>query len=319
MRKFIYLLICLTRIAMNAQDSADKTVYMDSTGRVTNESNYDIRRTIKDYYSERDIYEINYYYKSGKLQSTGQVNKKEPLSYTGEFIFYYENGNKKRVNSFENSSCTGLYKEWYENGNKKIESEYLKGDKIPKGGSYKIHNAWNEKNEQTVIQGNGDFAITEENKAIGKTHTSGKLKNGYKDGIWTGNNFKLGFTFTETYREGEFVSGTSVDAKQQKHEYEKITVSAKPKDGMDDFYKFIRKKLKIPRSEGNLQGKIYVTFTVNPDGSVVNANIIRGLKKSIDDEAIRIVQSYTDWNGGKTRGIETPMLLSLPITISGPN
>jgi protein TonB len=44
-----------------------------------------------------------------------------------------------------------------------------------------------------------------------------------------------------------------------------------------------------------IQGKVYLTFVIEKDGSVSNVAVERGIYKSVDREAERIVRTFPNW------------------------
>lgn len=57
-----------------------------------------------------------------------------------------------------------------------------------------------------------------------KTFGSGKVKNGYKDGVWEGYDKKIGYTFNENYENQKLVSGTSIDSDKVSHHYKEVEI-----------------------------------------------------------------------------------------------
>ncbi len=68
----------------------------------------------------------------------------------------------------------------------------------------------------------------------------------------------------------------------------------------------------IARKEG-IQGRVYVTFVIEKDGSVDNVRILRGIGFGCDEEAVRVVSSMPKWNPGKQRGQAVRVQFNLPI------
>ena len=62
-----------------------------------------------------------------------------------------------------------------------------------------------------------------------------------------------------------------------------------------------------------IQGTVIVAFIVEPDGSVSNANLVRSVDPSIDQEALRVVRQMPKWNPGKRAGIPVRVRCCLPI------
>ncbi len=79
--------------------------------------------------------------------------------------------------------------------------------------------------------------------------------------------------------------------------------------------KFIANSIKYPviAQENGIEGKVYVTFVVDKDGSVSNAKILRGVDPSIDKEALRVVSNLPRWKPGKQRGKPVRVSYTVPI------
>ena len=73
---------------------------------------------------------------------------------------------------------------------------------------------------------------------------------------------------------------------------------------LDKFRDWIQKRVVYPQSaqENGIQGKVYLTFVVERDGTVSNVNIVRGIDKLLDDEAKRAIESSPKWSPGLQRG-----------------
>ena len=67
---------------------------------------------------------------------------------------------------------------------------------------------------------------------------------------------------------------------------------------------FIANEIKYPviAQENGIQGRVYVTFVVNTDGSIADAKIARGVDPSLDKEALRVVSTLPRWKPGMQRG-----------------
>jgi len=66
-------------------------------------------------------------------------------------------------------------------------------------------------------------------------------------------------------------------------------------------------------AENGIQGKVYVTFVVDKDGSISNARIARGVDPSIDQEALRVVNNLPNWKPGMQRGKPVRVSYTVPI------
>ncbi|WP_163716270.1 energy transducer TonB [Mangrovibacterium lignilyticum] len=80
--------------------------------------------------------------------------------------------------------------------------------------------------------------------------------------------------------------------------------------------KFIANAIKYPviAQENGVQGKVYVNFVVDKDGSVTQARIARGVDSSLDKEALRVVNSLPKWKPGQQRGKPVRVSYTVPIS-----
>jgi len=78
---------------------------------------------------------------------------------------------------------------------------------------------------------------------------------------------------------------------------------------------FIANAIKYPviAQENGIQGRVYVTFVVNTDGSITDARIARGVDPSLDKEALRVVNTLPNWKPGKQRGKPVRVSYTVPI------
>ena len=80
--------------------------------------------------------------------------------------------------------------------------------------------------------------------------------------------------------------------------------------------KFIANAINYPviAQENGIQGKVYVNFVVDKDGSVIQAKIARGVDSSLDKEALRVVNSLPKWKPGMQRGKPVKVSYTVPIS-----
>lgn len=99
--------------------------------------------------------------------------------------------------------------------------------------------------------------------------------------------------------------------------YSTAGIEVKPTfpSGINEFYQFIGKNFQTPKVEG-LKGKIYVTFVIEKDGSVMDIKILRDIGYGTGEEAVRVLKECPKWNPGIQNGKAVRVLYSLPITIN---
>lgn len=78
---------------------------------------------------------------------------------------------------------------------------------------------------------------------------------------------------------------------------------------------YLAQSIKYPviAQENGVQGKVYVTFVVDKDGSISDATVARGVDPSLDQEALRVVNSLPKWKPGKQRGQPVRVSYTVPI------
>lgn len=78
---------------------------------------------------------------------------------------------------------------------------------------------------------------------------------------------------------------------------------------------YIQKNVKYPMMarESDIQGRVFVNFVVEPDGSISNVNVMRGIGGGCDEEAVRVVNSMPKWKPGKQRGSAVRVSFTVPI------
>lgn len=89
--------------------------------------------------------------------------------------------------------------------------------------------------------------------------------------------------------------------------------------GMDALTTFILKNLKYPGSlsENPIYGNVFVRFSVDVDGSVIEIEIIKGLHPDLDKEAERVIKLTSKmWKPGKQKGKPVKVLMIIPVKFS---
>ena len=78
----------------------------------------------------------------------------------------------------------------------------------------------------------------------------------------------------------------------------------------------VSKSIKYPviAQENGIQGRVICAFVVNRDGSVVDAEVLRGVDPSLDKEALRVIGTMPKWTPGKQRGKPVRVKYTVPIT-----
>lgn len=87
--------------------------------------------------------------------------------------------------------------------------------------------------------------------------------------------------------------------------------------GVDNFLKTVGNKFRVPQVDRELQLRVYVSFVVEPDGSMTNIKVGRDPGYNMAAEAERVLKSIkTKWKPGRKKGKTVRTAYSLPIVIN---
>ncbi len=65
--------------------------------------------------------------------------------------------------------------------------------------------------------------------------------------------------------------------------------------------------------ENGIQGKVFISFVVDTNGSISNAKVTRPVDSSLDKEAMRVVKAMPKWIPGKQNGEAVRVSFTVPI------
>lgn len=79
---------------------------------------------------------------------------------------------------------------------------------------------------------------------------------------------------------------------------------------------YLTQNMRYPEEayKANEQGRVIVKFVIGADGTVSDAQIIKGVSPSIDKEALRIVSGMPKWIPGKVNGKAVASWFNLPLS-----
>jgi TonB family protein len=99
-----------------------------------------------------------------------------------------------------------------------------------------------------------------------------------------------------------------------------VEKSAEFPGGLDKLYLYLQNNIDYPIDsyKKNIQGKVFVTFVVERDGSLTNVAILRGVSPDIDAEAIKVVRNSPKWSPGIQNGKPVRVQFSMAINFKLP-
>jgi protein TonB len=82
------------------------------------------------------------------------------------------------------------------------------------------------------------------------------------------------------------------------------------------FLKYVMERVKYPKAARRMQleGKVFVSFIIDKDGSVAEVKIVKGIGGGCDAEVMRVLNEAPKWQPGKQRGRPVKVSMMLPVT-----
>jgi TonB family protein len=95
-----------------------------------------------------------------------------------------------------------------------------------------------------------------------------------------------------------------------------VEKTAQPVGGMPALYDLVGKNIQYPveARRKNVEGKVFVQFIINEDGSLSDFTVLKGIGEGCDEEAVRVLKLSPNWTPGKQRGVAVKQRMVLPIT-----
>jgi protein TonB len=86
--------------------------------------------------------------------------------------------------------------------------------------------------------------------------------------------------------------------------------------GMDALMRYLRSHLRYPSAalREQAEGRVYVSFVVQADGTIADITVPKGLGFGLDEEAQRVVRQMPAWTPGRQSNHAVPVRFTLPIT-----
>lgn len=279
-------------VKVNSSDSAD---YIRTVGRQKNNENmYDVN----EYYLDKTTRRI------GNSLTDGFAPK-----YNGNVISYYKNGSKAAEELYISGKLSGVSTYYF--ANKQLEKRVLYGQN--KSTQTEKVLEFNDSLGNAFLDetGTGSFKVTDENGDL----TEGTYTKGLKDKIWKTTNVKKNETYFDEYDAGKYVKGKTIDSDGKTTSYDVQDALPTFKGGLHAFGSFLSSNLRYPNEarDANVQGRVFIQFVVEKDGSLVDTKVIRGIGSGCDEEALRVINKSPKWNPGTQRGKPVRVSYTVPI------
>ena len=85
--------------------------------------------------------------------------------------------------------------------------------------------------------------------------------------------------------------------------------------GTQALFEYLKENVTYPEEfeETCVQGRVVVSFVVERDGSITEAKVVKSVYPSLDEEALRVVNSMPKWHPGKQNGNSVRTKYTIPI------
>lgn len=261
-------------------------IYYDSSWEETTSGRFEYYR--KAFKNAEKKWEVMDFFRNGNIQMTGVYKDKKMSKEDGTFTFYYLDGGKRDEFVYESGEKNGPYRAWHENG------------QIKQAGSY----------YQDLEEGEWVSYFED-----GGLDSRGIYKGGAKEGTWI-----WYYENGQKSAEVEYASGTMISESYWNEDG--TPTNAEEANRMPHFIggeearlKYLNENIKYPLEAriSGIQGRVFVTFIVERDGSVTNVRLLRGIGGGCDEEAIRVIKNMPEWVPGTERGKPVRVQYNMPI------
>jgi TonB family protein len=102
--------------------------------------------------------------------------------------------------------------------------------------------------------------------------------------------------------------------------YDFVSLETQPTfpGGMDKFYTYLKENLRYPAEAkaNKLEGKVFLSFVVEKDGSLMDIKVDRKLGQGTDEEAVRVLKGSPKWQPGIQNGNIVRVKYNIPISFN---
>jgi TonB family protein len=256
---------------------------------------------------------IWYYYLDGNLAAEAAYRKGVR---EGETTYFYPNGNTRGIGSYSQDQQVGKWQWWYANGKPKLVQHYpeevkpYQPDLAPR---YRTESFWDSTGTLIFSNGTGGYAGYHDN---GRPEEKGQFVDGYRQGQWTGYHENGSLYYEEEWKAGELVAGKSYSEDgTQSYTYRQPAEMPTYPNSLSGLTRYLSRTLRYPAAarKARIQGEAIIGFTVDEQGAVADAKVLKPLCPDCDEEALRVVRGMERWRPGRFRGQPLRVSYSLPL------
>ena len=288
------------------------TYYLTSTGKQVSskdQGDFYVKISPPEPGGDPKLFVVEGYYNNDiKLFHAYSISSSFPLKLQGHYITYFKNGFKMSERNFDNGEMTGESTLYFPNGKlyNKISKEIKLTDTLI---------LFKECRDSTgkILTTNGNGHWVTYNDDFSMVTQKGKVVNGLQDSVWTiirddNTSYPIVFKNGKEWIDSTLTSKIFSSADQ---------LPEFP-GGVDGFLRFLGSHIRYPAAarEGNIQGRVVVSFVVEKDGSLSSFRVARSIGSGCDEEAIRVIKLSSPWKPGMKGGRPVRIQYSVPINFT---
>lgn len=143
--------------------------------------------------------------------------------------------------------------------------------------------------------------------------------------------YKIDFNGNEVWVSKQY---THIESRKQKGENNQLEIDSGQSENDDEgevftnveqmpsfpggdqkMHEYLRDNIEYPVTarDSGIQGRVFINFIVEPDGSISNVKVLRGIGGDCDEEAVRVVKAMPKWQPGRQRGKAVRVSYTLPV------
>ncbi len=269
--------------------------------------------------SASTLFNVQEYYTNGKRKLVGKSTAIDPIVLEGQCATFYSNGNRESVTDYSGGTYLGNSYVYYPNGklHTLLTFDTLTTKNID--ANFKILSCTDTAGKAIVTDGNGHYI--DYNPLTGNISEQGDVKNGNPDGDWHGSYASEKITYTDTYRNGQFVSGVCQMPNGVKYTYQHKIQGAAYTGGDAAFLAYLKKKApyKTPAVKKGAapaaKKVVLMTFIVTPQGKPINTKLFGSYNPVVDKALIAAASTSAGWKPAMQNGRPVQGLYNIAINL----
>ena len=248
-------------------------------------------------------------------------NKNNEVSYysfCGSYSSYYPNGRVKEKGNYISNLKVGNWKTYHENGRLNSIGNYsiintvkdgyhiAKDVNSVKSGKWEYYNKYGKLMNEKIYKEYPDAVFNEFKKKNLKDNSTNKAHKRPTKSLVLNKKDIDQKKINSVKEEPEPVDEQIFDVVEKNPEFI---------GGMSKLYEFLGKNIQYPEmaKENEIQGKVFVQFVVWKDGTIKDVRVVKGVHKTLDSEAKRVIEIMPKWIPAMQNGKFVNSKFTLPI------